>query len=41
MIENTDKTDQVLVALSDRRHDPEAPDTVAHPLIAAKAGGGA
>lgn len=40
MIVNTAKTDQVLVALSDRPHDPKAPDTVAHLLIAGETGGG-
>jgi dTDP-4-dehydrorhamnose 3,5-epimerase-like enzyme len=32
-IKNTGNTDQVLVALSSHPHDPDAPDTVAHPLI--------
>jgi len=32
-IENTGDADQVLVALSDRPHDPQAPDTVPHTLI--------
>jgi dTDP-4-dehydrorhamnose 3,5-epimerase-like enzyme len=37
-IENTGDSDQLLVALSDRRHDPEAPDTVSHLLIAGDSG---
>lgn len=36
-IENTGEVDQVLVALTDRPHDPQAPDTVSHILIPTEA----
>jgi hypothetical protein len=39
MIENTGKTDRILVAMSDRPHDPEAPDSVPQLLIATQRGG--
>jgi oxalate decarboxylase/phosphoglucose isomerase-like protein (cupin superfamily) len=38
-IQNTGDDDQLLVAFSDRPHDPKTPDTVSHPLITGDSGG--